>query len=56
MNTLLQRKEFLLAGVSRNSRWVEVLNRACGTAEHYWFSFFAVNFAEAVISNRVGTN
>ncbi len=47
--------EFVLAGV-RNSPEVEVLNRADGTAEHYWFSFFTGDFAKAVLPNGGATN
>ena len=56
MNTILRGPEFLLAGICRRSRGVDVLNRAGGTAEHYWFSFLTGDFAEATLPNRAVTN
>jgi hypothetical protein len=56
MNAILRGPEFLLAGICRRSRGVDVLNRAGGTAEHYWFSFWTGDFAEATLPNRAVTN
>jgi hypothetical protein len=50
------RAQFLFMGVRRRSCQLDILDRAGGTAEHYGSSLLAVQFAKAVLSNRVVTN
>jgi len=56
MGALLTGTQFLFTAVSGSSCRIDVLNCAEGAAEHYWASFFAVDFAEAAVSNWAATN
>ena len=53
MKITLVSAEFLLARVVVRPPGVEVLNRAVWTAKRYWCSSVGMDFAKAVLLNRV---
>ena len=56
MGAFLGRPEFLLAGVVRSSRGVQVLARTVGTAKQDRAAFCARDFTKAAVSDWVATN
>ena len=57
MKAVLVASEFLLIDVQGTLCRIEVLNRAIGTAKHYWsFSFLAADPAKPALPDRIAAN